>query len=66
MIKNLQIAFDVFMLCLLLGIEGSRFKNFFGILSGSELAAIFFAMAVSLIIVYLGLSNVLILDAVRR
>ena len=57
MIKNLQIAFDVFMLCLLLGIEGSRFKNFFGILSGSELAAIFFAMAVSLIIVYLALGE---------
>ena len=57
MIKRLQISFDILMLCLLLGIEGSRFKNFFGILSGSELASIFFAMAVSLIIVYLALGE---------
>ena len=57
MIKRLQISFDIFMLCLLLGIEGSRFKNFFGILSGSELASIFFAVAVSLIIVYLALGE---------
>ena len=57
MIKNLQISFDLLMLGLLLGIEGSRFKNFFGILSGSELASIFFAMAVSLIIVYLALGE---------
>ena len=57
MIKRLQISFDILMLCLLLGIEGSRFKNFFGILSGSELASIFFAVAVSLIIVYLALGE---------
>ena len=57
MIKRLQISFDLLMLGLLLGIEGSRFKNFFGILSGSELASIFFAMAVSLIIVYLALGE---------
>ena len=57
MIKNLQISFDLLMLGLLLGIEGSRFKNFFGILSGSELASIFFAIAVSLIIVYLALGE---------
>ena len=57
MIKRLQISFDLLMLGLLLGIEGSRFKNFFGILSGSELASIFFAIAVSLIIVYLALGE---------
>lgn len=57
MIKRLQISFDLLMLGLLLGIEGSRFKNFFGILSGSELASIFFAVAVSLIIVYLALGE---------
>ena len=57
MIKNIQIGFDIFMLSLLLGIEGSRFKNFFGILSGSEIASIFFALAVSLIIVYLAIGE---------
>lgn len=57
MIKKFQIAFDILMLNLVLGAEGSRFFNFFWLLSGSEVSALIFAIAVSLIIVYLSLGG---------
>ena len=57
MIKRLQISFDIIMLVLVLSAEGSRFFNFFLLLSGSEMSALIFAIAVSLIIVYLALGE---------
>ena len=45
------------MLVLVLSAEGSRFFNFFLLLSGSEMSALIFAIAVSLIIVYLALGE---------
>lgn len=57
MIKRFQMGFDITMLALVLSAEGSRFFNFFIILSGSTLSAFIFAVAVSLIIVYLALGE---------
>lgn len=57
MIKRIQLVFDIVMLILVLSAEGSRFFNFFILLSGSEISAFIFAIAVSLIIVYLALSE---------
>lgn len=57
MIRRLQIAFDIILLVLVLSAEGSRFFNFFLLLSGSEMSALIFAIAVSLIIVYLAIGE---------
>lgn len=57
MIKRIQIFFDIFMLALVLSAEGSRFFNFFILLSGSQASAVIFAVAVSLIIVYLAIGE---------
>ena len=57
MIRKLQIVFDILMLVLVLSAEGSRFFDFFLLLSRSEMSALIFALAVSLIIVYLAIGE---------
>ena len=57
MVRRLQIIFDILMLVLVLSAEGSRFFDFFLLLSRSEMSALIFALAVSLIIVYLAIGE---------
>lgn len=57
MTKRLLLTFDILILILLLNAEGSRFFEFFGLLSGSQISAFLFALAVSLIIVYLSIGG---------
>lgn len=55
MIRKFQISSDLLMLFSMLIAEGSRFYNFFTLLSGSHVAALTFAVSVSLVIVYLAI-----------
>jgi len=57
MIRRIQITFDILILALVLNAEGSRFYKFFLISSGSDVSAFIFAVAISLIILYLAING---------